>query len=71
MVRARDPDRTFWFEDAARFLQPPDVEPVILSEPHGPVPGTLVHRGEPAAVDRNAASGEPVWRVGEDHVYAA
>src|SRR5215203_2127496 len=70
-MRARDPDRPFWFEDAARLLQPPDVEPVIPREPHGPVPGTLVHRSEPAALDRNAASGEPVRRVGEDHVHAA
>src|SRR5829696_2908114 len=44
---------------------------VILREPHGPVPGTLVHRSEPAVLDRNTASGEPVRRVGEDHVHAA
>jgi hypothetical protein len=71
VVRAGDPDGALGFEDAARLLQPPDIEPVILSEPHGPVPGTLVHRGELAALDRNAASGKSVRRVGEDHVHAA
>src|SRR5215204_1106031 len=71
VVRAGDPDGAVGLEDAARLLQPPDVEPVILSEPHGPVPGTLVHRGELAALDRNAASGESVRRIGEDHVHAA
>src|SRR5687768_911183 len=34
VVRAGDPDGAIRFEDAARLLQPPDVEPVILSEPH-------------------------------------
>ena len=71
VVGAGDPDGAVGFEDAARLLQPPDVELVILREPHGPVPGTLVHRGEPAALERNAASGEPVRRIGEDHLNAA
>src|SRR5215217_4987613 len=71
VVRARDPDGAVGLEDATRFLQPPDIELVILREPHGPVPGALVHRSEPAALDRNATSGEPVRRVGEDHVHAA
>ena len=34
VVGAGNPDRPSWFEDAARFLQPPDVEPVILHKPH-------------------------------------
>src|SRR5215203_3567249 len=71
VVRAGDPDGAVGLEDAARLLQPPDVEPVIPREPHGPVPSALVHRSEPSALDRNAASGEPVRRVGEDHVHAA
>jgi hypothetical protein len=71
VMRAGDPDGALGLEDAARLLQPPDVEPVIPREPHGPVPVPLVHRGEPAVLDRNAASGEPVRRIGEDHVHAA
>jgi hypothetical protein len=34
VVGARDPDGALGFEDAASLLQPPDVEPVILSEPY-------------------------------------
>jgi hypothetical protein len=34
VVGAGDPDGAVGFEDAARLLQPPDVEPVILSEPY-------------------------------------
>lgn len=34
MVRARDPDGAVGLEDAAHLLQPPDVEPVILSKPY-------------------------------------
>ena len=34
VVRAGDPDGAVGLEDAARLLQPPDVEPVILSEPY-------------------------------------
>jgi hypothetical protein len=34
MVGARDPDGAIRFEDAARLLQPPDVEPVIPANPH-------------------------------------
>ena len=33
VVRARDPDGAVGLEDAARRLQPPDVELVILREP--------------------------------------
>ena len=71
VVRARDPDGAVGLEDAARRLQPPDVEPVIFSEPQGPVLLAFVHRGEPATLDRNAACGEPVRWVGEDQVHAA
>jgi len=70
VVRARDPDGAIRLQDATSLLQPPDVEPVITREPHGPVPGTLVHSSEHAALDRNSARGEPVRRVGEDHVHA-
>src|SRR5215210_2780508 len=34
VVRARDPDGAAGPEDAARFLEPPDVEPVVPFEPH-------------------------------------
>src|SRR5215216_6876025 len=34
VVRARDPDGAVGLEDATRFLQPPDIELVILREPH-------------------------------------
>jgi hypothetical protein len=34
VVRVGDPDGAVGLEDAARLLQPPDVELVILSEPH-------------------------------------
>ncbi len=34
VVCAGDPDGALRFEDAARLLQPPDVEPVILREPY-------------------------------------
>ena len=71
VVGAGDPDGAVGLENAARLLQPPDVETVILRETHGSVPGAFVHRGEPAALDRDAASGEPVRWVGKDHVYAA
>src|SRR5688572_30090639 len=70
VVGAGYPDSAVGFEDAARLLQPPDVEAVILREPHRPVPGALVHRGEPAALDRDTSSGEPIRRVGEDHIHA-
>jgi hypothetical protein len=36
VVRAGDPDGAVGLEDAARLLQPPDVEPVIFSEPYRP-----------------------------------
>src|SRR5215210_994793 len=70
VVRARDPDSSVGFEDAPRLSQPPDVELVIRFKPHGPVPGSLVDGGQASALDRNAACREPVWRVGEDHIYA-
>ena len=34
VVRAGDPDGAVGLEDAARLLQPPDVEPVILGGPY-------------------------------------
>src|SRR5215207_548605 len=34
VVGAGNPDGALGLEDAARLLKPPDVEPVILSEPH-------------------------------------
>jgi hypothetical protein len=34
VVRARNPDGAIRLEDAARLLQPPDVESVILREPY-------------------------------------
>jgi hypothetical protein len=34
VVRAGDPDGAIGLEDAARLLQPPDVEAVILREPY-------------------------------------
>ena len=34
VVGAGDPDSAVGLEDAARLLQPPDVEPVILGEPY-------------------------------------
>jgi hypothetical protein len=71
VVRAGDPDGSVGLEDAPRLPQPPHVEPVIGLESHRPVPGALVHRGEASALDGNAARGEPVWWVGEDHVHAA
>jgi hypothetical protein len=52
-------------------LQRRGKENHALVDTHGPVPGALVHRSEPAALDRNAASGEPVRRVGEDYIHAA
>src|SRR5919112_2333908 len=55
VVGAGDPDGATGPEDAARLLEPPDVELVILHEPQGAIPGTLVHRSEPAVPDRNTA----------------
>jgi hypothetical protein len=52
VVRARDPDGAVGLEDAARLLQPPDVEVVIPREPYRPnrvttllaLQGTLMER---------------------------
>src|SRR5829696_739154 len=71
VVRARNPDGAFGFEDAVRLLQPPDVEPVVPCESCRPAPGTFVYGSEPPVPDRHAAGREPIRRVGEDHVHAA
>jgi hypothetical protein len=71
VVCAGYPDGSVGLEDAPRLPEPPDVEPMIGFEAHGPVPGALVHGGKASALDGNAACGEPVGWVGEDHVHAA
>jgi hypothetical protein len=70
VVCAGYPDGSVGLEDAPRLPEPPDVEPMIGFEAHGPVPGALVDRGEASVPDRHAAFREPVRRVCEDHVHA-
>ena len=63
VVRAGDPQRTVWLENAPRLPEPPDVELVILLESHRPVPLTLVNRRYAVTLHAYAAAREPVRRI--------